>query len=98
MIGEFLAEARDELYEAALYYESRQTGLGLRFREEVAFVVRRIAFNPYAWSEREGGYRRVNCPVFPYYLAYIIRGENLVIVAVAHARRKPGYWKTRMKG
>jgi hypothetical protein len=32
-----------------------------------------------------GGYRRVNCPVFPYYVAFIMRGGKIVITAVAHA-------------
>ena len=36
---------------------------------------------------RDGGYRRVNCPVFPYFIAYIIRRETIVIVAVAHCHR-----------
>jgi hypothetical protein len=44
---------------------------------------------------REGGYRRVNCPVFPYFIAYIIRRETIVIVAVAHSHRKPDYWVDR---
>ena len=38
---------------------------------------------------REGGYRRVNCPVFPYFIAYIVRSETIVIIAVAHSHRKP---------
>ena len=47
------------------------------------------------WRERSGGYRRVNCPVFPYYIPFFIRGEKIIIAAVAHEYRKPGYWKYR---
>ncbi len=94
---EFLGEARDELLEAALYYESREPGLGVRLREEVSHVIERILADPYLWRERLGEYRRVNCPVFPYYVAYIIRADKVVIVAVAHGHRRPGYWKDRMK-
>jgi len=41
-----------------------------------------IASAPYLWREREAGYRRVNCPIFPYYVAYVIRDGVIVVVAV----------------
>ena len=91
---EFLAEAEEELLEAALWYEAREPGLGVRFRVEVARVVSRIAEDPTLWRER-GGYRRVNCPVFPYYIPYFIRGDTIIVAAVAHGHRRPGYWKDR---
>jgi len=94
---EFLEEAEQELTEAALWYEARDLGLGRRLRDEVAHVVSRIAEDPMLWRERQGGYRRVNCPVFPYFVAYIIRGQRIVVVAVGHGRRKPDYWKSRVK-
>ncbi len=93
----FLEEARDELLEAVLYYESKEPGLGVRLREEVSHVVERILADPYLWRERAGGYRRVNCPVFPYYIAYFIRAEKIVIAAVAHGHRRPGYWRDRVE-
>jgi hypothetical protein len=94
---EFLGEARDEFWEAALYYESKEVGLGIRFRVEIAHVVEHIAADPYLWREQPGGYRRVNCPVFPYYVAYFIRADKIVIAAVAHGHRLPGYWRQRVK-
>ena len=39
---EFLTEARDEFWEAARYYEAKESGLGVRMREEVEHVVERI--------------------------------------------------------
>lgn len=96
MTVEFLEEAEQELAEAALWYEARDAGLGRRLRHEVAHVIGRIAEDPLLWREREGGYRRVNCPVFPYFVAYIIRGQKIIVVAVGHGHRKPGYWKTRI--
>ena len=74
MTVEFLEEAEQKLTEAALWYEEKELGLGSRLRDEVAHIVIRIAEDPMLWREREGGYRRVNCPVFPYFVAYIIRG------------------------
>ncbi len=96
MILEFLPEASAELFEAANYYELKQQGLGRRFRNEVLEVCGLIVQQPLLWRERAGGYRRVNCPVFPYYIAYFIRGDLLVVAAVAHGHRRPGYWKQRL--
>lgn len=91
----FLPEARIEFLEAAAYYEAKQIGLGVRFRDEVGQVIDRAAAAPLLWREQPGGWRRVNCPVFPYYVAYFIRGETMVIAAVAHGHRRPGYWRER---
>ena len=95
---EFLTEARDEFWEAALYYESKEAGLGVRLRDEISHVIERILTDQYIWRERAGGYRRVNCQVFQYYVAYFIRAEKVVIAAVAHGHRRPDYWKDRVKG
>jgi hypothetical protein len=97
MIFEFVAEAQAEFWHAADRYESKEAGLGIRFRNEVSHVIQRILADPYLWRERRGGYRRVNCPVFPYYVAYFIRDQKIVIAAVAHGHRKPNYWKRRAK-
>jgi hypothetical protein len=94
---EFLDEAEQELTNATLWYESKHSGLGKRLRNEVAHVVSRIAEDPTLWREREGGYRRVNCPVFPYFIAYIMRRQKIIIVALGHGHRKPGYWKSRVE-
>ncbi|MDA7882574.1 type II toxin-antitoxin system RelE/ParE family toxin [Akkermansiaceae bacterium] len=94
---EFTTEARDDLFEAVDYYESKEEGLGGRMRDEISKIIRTVEGAPYLWSERSAGYRRVNCPVFPYYVAYVIRGERIVIVAVVHGSRIPGFWHKRMK-
>jgi plasmid stabilization system protein ParE len=90
----FLPEAAAEFYDAAEYYEARQEGLGVRSRDEVLLVCQSITQQPFLWRERTGGYRRVNCPVFPYYVAYIIRRDSILITAVAHGHRRPGCWGT----
>jgi len=79
-----------------VWYEAKEPGLGRHLRDEVAHVVSRIAEDPMLWREREGGYRRVNCPVFPYFVAYLIREQRVIIAAVGHGHRRPNYWKSRL--
>jgi plasmid stabilization system protein ParE len=70
--------------------------LGVRFRLEVESACAAIIQHPLLWRERRGRYRRVNLPGFPYYVAYFLREERILIAAVAHASRHPDYWKKRI--
>ena len=93
-----LQQAFEELKDAIAYYEEQQSGLGLKFKEEADQHINWILSNPTVPRLRKRSYRRVNLKVFPYYIAYIIRGEILWILAIAHGHRKPGYWINREKG
>ena len=96
LVLEFLPEAQAEVECVTGDYEARVPGLGVRFREEVESVCAAIVQHPLLWRERPGGYRRVNLPGFPYYVAVVLRGEHVLITAVAHSSRHPDYWKNRM--
>ena len=91
-----LDEADHEFAESAAYYESREPGLGIRFRDEVAAVVDWIHRNPEVPRLRGKGYRRVNLRVFPHYVAYLVRGDTIWIVAIAHGHRRPEFWLHRI--
>lgn len=90
-----LDEAEKDFVESAAYYESREKGLGSRFRDEVATTVDWITRFPEAARLRAKGYRRVNLHAFPHYVAYIIRADTIWIVAIAHGHRRPEFWIDR---
>lgn len=91
-----LDEAEQEFVESVLYYESREPGLGLRFRNEVVAVLDWILRFPEVPRLRPKGYRRVNLCAFPHYVAYIIRADTIWVLAVAHAHRRPEFWIRRI--
>lgn len=93
---EFLPEAAAEVQCVTGDYEAKVPGLGVRFRTEIETSCAAIVQFPLLWRERPGGWRRVNLPGFPYYIAYVIRDELILVTAVAHAKRDPDYWKNRM--
>jgi plasmid stabilization system protein ParE len=93
----FLPEALAEFREAVAYYGEKERGLGKRLRDEVRRACSVIAKRPLGYRERPGGYRRLNCPVFPYFIAYFIRRETVVIAAIGHGSRHPDYWKRRVE-
>jgi len=94
--AEFHTEARLELAEAARWYNSQSRGLGSNLRREVKAAVARIVANPEWFGILEDDIRC--CPVqgFPYGILYEIRPDRVLIVAVMHLHRAPGYWKSRI--
>jgi toxin ParE2 len=91
----FLSPARKELSEAITYYENQRQGLGFEFRDEVFAAVERIKKLPNAWRELSPNTRRHRIQRFPYGVIYAIDGNDLLIIAVAHAHRNPDYWRQR---
>lgn len=97
----FAPDARSELEDAVEWYERREVGLGLEFLEAVTELAHRIARWPQTgaivpYVRRRQTARRFPVRRFPYYLVWIVAGDDILIVAVAHNRRRPGYWIERV--
>ncbi len=88
-ISEF---AQVELDDAVLYYELEQYGLGKRFKKAVRKTIERIKKYPTSWPIERGEVRKCFVHKFPYKVLYSVQKENIVILAIAHQHRKPGYW------
>jgi len=97
MKSEFLPEAEEEFREAVRYYENEAPGVGLRFVAEVRRGVSFITENPFAAVAVGSGIRRKVLNHFPYSLLYAVVSELIVIVAVAHQKRRPRYWRGRIQ-
>lgn len=93
---EFHPEALEEYQEATLYYAERDPVLARRFVESVESTIRRIVESPQRWRIIDEDVRRCLTRVFPYAILYTIEFELIVIVAVMHCSREPGYWKQRI--
>jgi len=93
---EFHPEALEEYDEAALWYGEREPALALRFIEAVEDAIRRILEAPTRWRVIEEDVRRCLTRVFPYGVLYTIEPDFVLIVAVMHCSREPGYWKQRL--
>lgn len=95
----FHSNARAELDEAIAYYEKQRGGLGLGLLAEVEKATQRIQRSPTAFPMYQATAFR-SCAVrrFPYWIFYLTRDDAIWVVAVAHHKRKPGYWKRREVG
>ncbi len=91
----FVAEAEQDLDEAVSFYDTRRKGLGTDFASEVAAGLELILERPKAWHPIGPRTRRFRLRRFPYNLIYHILPDSILILAVAHQRRHPGYWRHR---
>jgi hypothetical protein len=94
---DFLEPAQIELEEEVKYFNGEQESLGYEFAREVAGTITRILRYPEAWTRLSKRTRRCRTKRFPYGVIYQIRGDKILIVAIAHLRRKPFYWRHRVK-
>jgi plasmid stabilization system protein ParE len=92
---EFHPEAEEEFLEAVSYYEAQVPGLGERFDAEVRAAGARLLRYPEIGPFIDTELRKLVLDRFPYYVIYSVSSEAVYIVAVAHEKRKPGYWETR---
>jgi toxin ParE1/3/4 len=89
--------AAEEFYESAIFYESRVSRLGGRFIEEFDRLTSILSDYPYLGIQLDTEFRRLLMLRFPYSLIYLVEPNRIWIVAVAHQRRKPGYWRRRIR-
>lgn len=94
-------EAEAEFDAEVTWYEGRESGLGDRFEEDVFAAVDESVDTPEAWPpwpdwEREPLVRSKSVTGFPYRVVYFVKDDLFTVVAVAHSKRRPGYWRDRV--
>lgn len=93
----FHPDADAEVTEAAQFYEARSPGLGWALIEEVQRSLAQIAATPEAYQQIGKRVRRKPLWRFPYNLIYAMYPDRIRIVAFAHQKRRPFYWRKRLK-
>lgn len=83
------------MIEAAQFYARESPVLGLRYLRVVEEATQRAEETPDAGSPLGKRDRRRAVSGFPYSIVYRAEGERVLVLAVMHHRRKPGYWKWR---
>lgn len=89
--------AKDDIQDAALWYNKQSPGLGRRFSNEVREIVVFIRQNPTAYTIRYDQVRTAVLKVFPFMLHYTIdeNKKTVIITAVLHTSRDPKEWEKR---
>ena len=88
--------AAEELAAAVGWYEDRRAGLGSEFFDAIVRTLNRIAEVPEAGSPfRDLNARRMLVAGFPYQVVYRIDSDESRVIAFAHLKRRPGFWRHR---
>ncbi len=94
----FHPESDQELNKAINWYlevkRSPRAAEGLA--DAVENAVQEIANDPDGWPKHSHGTHRYKLKRYPYFAIYALFEEHVEIVAVAHTRRRTGYWKRRL--
>jgi toxin ParE1/3/4 len=96
MRHEFHPEALLEFEEAVQFYKDRGRTLGQRFAREIRTTITKIVATPDRWRVVEQDVRLCRARVFPYAVLYTIEADYVLIVAIAHGKRRPRYWRHRI--
>ena len=92
----FHPAAAQEVESTYDWYAARTPAAAHGFREELRQALDVVAENPGAWPRYGSRARRYVFPRFPFSLVYVVRGDDIEVIAVAHGRRRPGYWRARL--
>jgi plasmid stabilization system protein ParE len=92
-----LPGADREFAKVIVHYQKERPRRAAAFVEEIDRVSALIAENPYLGSPEEGETRGYVLDRFPYTIHYVIRPDRIVVVAISHQSRRPGYWRKRLK-
>ena len=92
----FHPDAILEAREARLWYAERNTAAAEAFVREFDLGIERIVENPEMRALHILGTRRYLFQYFPFAIVYRIKSGVIQIIAIAHGRRRPGYWKERL--
>ena len=96
-----LDAAATEAVEAAGWYEARRVGLGDDFHSEFKLVLDRLREGilpgtPWRGRLGERGVKRLLMRRFPFSVVFVTARDHVVVLALAHQRRKPNYWRDRL--
>lgn len=86
----------DEAMEAVQYYAAIEHRLGLRLVQEFEAAVERIVRFPEGWKPISANLRQCGVKGFPYVVVYLLRANEITIVAFANTHRRPNYWRGRL--
>ena len=92
----FVAPAREEFLADVAYYDQAQPGQGVRFAAAVEEATARALAFPLSGSTATPTIRRIIIKNFPFSIVYRPEADGIVVFAVAHHSRLPGYWRNRV--
>jgi len=92
----FHPDAGEEYASAVEYHAAITPELGSRFHDEIERLIREVRRQPGRFFRFSPPAQRALARKFPYSLVYLDEPDRVWIVAIMHAKRRPGYWRERL--
>lgn len=92
---DYLAGARQDFDESFDWYAKQSPRAAVRFTDAVDAALERIVASPTVYASPDGIHRECPLKKFPFRVVYRLTGDRILVVAIAHAKRRPGYWQNR---
>jgi len=94
---EFFEDALTEVEDDRVWYRNRSESAEAGFLRELDHAIQQLIDAPAQWPRHLAGTRRYVFPTYPYSLVYFLENHVIRVVAVAHDKRRPGYWRKRLR-
>lgn len=95
---EIFDDAAAEVEEDRAWYLERSESAEAGFLRELDHAIQQVVNAPLQWPQYLAGTRRYVFPTYPYSLVYFVGDDVINVVAVAHDKKRPGYWRRRLRG
>lgn len=92
---DYLSGARHDFDKSFDWYSKRSVQAAVRFAAAVDTALMRVAERPTLFASPDGVHRECPVKMFPFRIVYRLVNNRVLIVAIAHAKRQPGYWRSR---
>jgi plasmid stabilization system protein ParE len=95
-LAEFDPAAREEFDEAFDWYAKRSRQAAIGFAAAVDATIEAILQAPDRFATTSAGCRFARTKRYPYLIIFRSSPRGVSVIAVAHSRRRPGYWRSRL--
>lgn len=92
---DFLRGARRDFDESFDWYAERSTQAAVQFSDAVDAALAEVVADPLRFASTDGVHRECPLKRFPFRIVYRLVDERVLVVAIAHAKRRPSYWRDR---
>lgn len=93
---EYLTGARRDFDVSFDWYAERGSQVAVRFAAAVDAALEKVAVDPTQFASPDGVHRQCPVKAFPFRIVYRLVQHRVLVVAIAHAKRRPGYWRHRV--
>jgi hypothetical protein len=92
----FHKESKKDLNAILNFYKIKNVNILNQFKIELSNKIKSIKNSPQLYSKIKGNIRKCKLNKYPFNIIFVEKENIILILAIAHFKRKPYYWKKRI--